>query len=137
MANIEEAIYFILTNNADIYGTVGGRIYPLYMPDSVELPAITYQRISTVRELTHDQEAGGLASAIFQFTVWDSDYATIREISEMIRNCLNGYKGTVTIDSGDSDIDIQASLINGEVDNYDPEVNLYWTSIDYLIKSEE
>ena len=137
MANIEEAIYFILANDSELDDAVGGRIYPLYMPDIVEMPAITYQRISTVRELTHDQEAGGLASAIFQFTVWDSDYATIREISEMIRNCLNGYRGTVTIDSGDSGIDIQASLINGEVDNYDPEVNLYWTSIDYLIKSEE
>ena len=137
MANIEEAIYFILANDSELDDAVGGRIYPLYMPDIVEMPAITYQRISTVRELTHDQEAGGLASAIFQFTVWDDDYATIRGISEIIRSCLNGHKGTITIDSGDSGIDIQASLINGEVDNYDPEVNLYWTSIDYLIKSEE
>ena len=66
--NIEEALYSKLTGDAGVAALVSTRIYPNVVPQDIALPAVAYQRISTVRDMAHDGPTG-VAHARFQFTV--------------------------------------------------------------------
>ena len=47
--SLETGIYSVLTSDGTVSGLVGTRVYPDIMPQGVTYPAITYQRVSTVR----------------------------------------------------------------------------------------
>jgi hypothetical protein len=93
MITIEEGIVYRLKNYSGLSALVGDRIYPLKLPQGVILPAVTYQRISTPRVITHDQGTGGLAMPRFQFSAYDDGYSSVKAVIKQIREALNGYKG--------------------------------------------
>lgn len=67
--------------------------YPTRMEDDPELPGVTYQRITTNRDYTHNGHSGR-TKALFQLNVWDTDYLSVRDRANQIINGLNGFKGT-------------------------------------------
>jgi hypothetical protein len=140
MITIEEGIYYRLTNFAGLTALISTRVYPFRLPVDVTLPAVTYQRISTPRENTHDQENNGsdgcdLAMPRFQFTVWDDGFSGAKAVVKQLRKCLHGYTGT--FGTGANTVSVYGVLSDNEVDNYDPDSNLYWTTVDYFIHHEE
>lgn len=135
MISIEEGIVYQLKNHAGLNALISGRVYPLRLPQSATLPAVTYQRVSTPRELTHDQASGGLAMPRFQFTVIAENFDTAKGIVAQLRAALNGFKGT--FGSGGSTVSVYASLSDNEVDQYDPVSGQWWTFADYFIHHAE
>jgi len=140
MITIEEGIVLRLKAHTGLKALIVERIHPLKLPQSVTLPAVTYQRISTPREITHDQgndasDGGELAMPRFQFTAWAETFASAKAVSKQIRKALNGYKGT--LGTGQNTVKVYGMLAESEMDFYDPDSNLHWTAVDYFIHHEE
>jgi len=119
---------FLLTDSG-LQTAVAGRVYPLQLPQDTTLPAITYQRISTVRD--HAMEAPmTLPDARFQFDVWADNYLASKSIAELVRKKLNGYKGAA---GGE---EIQGAFLDSERDFYEKVsdiTDIYRVSMDFMI----
>jgi hypothetical protein len=135
MITIEEGLYNRLSTYSGLTTLISTRVYPLKLPQTVTLPAITYQRISTPRELTHDQKAGGLALPRFQFNCWGTTFSSVKAVVKQLRECLNGFSGT--FGSGANTVAVGGVLSANEIDFNDPDSGLYWTAVDYFIYHQE
>jgi hypothetical protein len=132
MIDIESGLLIKLS--ADTNSLVAGRVYPLMLPQTCTFPAITYQRISSPRVHSH-QGASGLAYPRFQINVYASTFASVKAILKLIRIGLDGYKGT--IGTSPNTVKVGCSLIENELDDYDPQSQLYYSSQDYIIWHDE
>lgn len=95
---IEEAIVAILKAHAGLNAIVAGRIYPVLLPQTPTLPAVTYQLISDRRDYTHDGDSG-LRTASFQFSCWGdgtNGFRNARDAAQQVVNALSGYRGVVS-----------------------------------------
>lgn len=96
MITIEEGLAAFLVANAAVNAIVSGRVYPNKLPQTVTLPALTYQRIDTPRVHSHDTSgATGTAHPRIQFDCWAASYSSAKSLSDALRGALNGYKGTM------------------------------------------
>ncbi len=99
---------------------LAARVYPLLLPQEVVLPAISYQRISGVREqsLTGDS---ALQHPRFQFSCWAETYAEALAVAEQVRLALQG----ITAAGG--------GYYEGAFDLYDSETGWYYVPVDITI----
>ncbi|RMD51893.1 DUF3168 domain-containing protein [Candidatus Parcubacteria bacterium] len=123
---IEYGLYNKLKNDAGINALVSGRVYPLRLPQQPTLPAITYQRISTVRL----QQLGGVtnnARVRFQIDSFAETFNEIKDIAAAIRAALDGFKGTLSSDT------VYRIISLSENDLYENEADIYRNSQDYEV----
>lgn len=106
---IETALFTILTGDATVTGLVGKSVYPNLVPQGAQMPAITYQQITSLREHVMTDTLGIVASW-YQINCWAESYSEARELSEAVRIALADYSGTV------SSRDIKAILLENEGD---------------------
>lgn len=104
---------------------VVARVYPVLLVQSPELPAVVYQRISTVRDHSHDGPVG-LVSARFQFSCWAESYAEAKALAADLRVALDGFKGTV------AGTRIDGIFSAGEHDDFDQEPQRFRVIADYV-----
>ena len=96
MITIEEGLAAFLVANAAVNAIVSGRVYPNKLPQTVTLPALTYQRVDTPRVHSHDTSgAAGTAHPRIQFDCWAASYSGAKGLADALRGALNGYKGTM------------------------------------------
>ena len=97
MTVLDESLYSYLANYAGLVSLISNRVYAFQMPQGVTLPCVTFQRISTPRDLTHDSSGIGneLAHPRFQFDAWAETYSSAKAITEQIRAALNGKTGKI------------------------------------------
>lgn len=69
-------------------------MYPDEMEQDVELPGITYRRVTTERRYTHSGSSG-LAKPRFQLDLWDATYLGVRQLANTLRIGIDGYHGTL------------------------------------------
>ena len=112
--------------NAGIAGLIGGRLYPLRVPQDVNLPSAAYQVISAPRDHAHTG-AGGLVHMRMQITCQAKDYGAAKGLSEAFRACLDGYKGTMGSTSVDS------CLMVNESDAWGTSLSMPVKRIDFMI----
>lgn len=127
---------YLLTKTA-ITTIVGQRIYCDVLPQGATLPAITFYRISTVRDHTIG-DCTRLAHARFQIDCWSNSRSTSDSISHAIRACgITSYRGTtdsiwfsgVEIDSGEQ------HLVEPPTDG--SQVHRYVTTFDLMVHYRE
>jgi len=109
---------------------VSGRIYRQTLPQTPTLPACVYFVVSNIR--LHDFDGPeGLSEARVQVTTWADKHSTALTNANAVRTALDGWRGTA-----DTTV-VAQSLIENEVDMYDPE--LYYSGIaqDFLVWYEE
>jgi hypothetical protein len=100
--NIDQAIYAALTAPASaVMAALGsGKVYLHNVPQSIDLPAITYQRIAT--EFHHTAiEIINLRRSTYQFTCWNHTMAgaiLLAEALETTLGLLKGISGTLKVD---------------------------------------
>lgn len=116
----EEGLFEYLDNYAGLSMEIDNRLYPLLLPQKVELPAVTYQRISTVRLLEFEQSF--MPHPRFQFSCWAEDFERAKDVAEQVRLALDVYIGSMGSET------VRASIIDGERDMYDPATGI-WNSI--------
>lgn len=131
MITIEEGLLYFLQNNAGVSGLVSTRIYPNKLPQTVTMPAITYQRISSPRIHTHDSSgATGTANPRFQFDAWGATYDSCKDVTDAIRAALNGYRGTM---GAVNPVTVQGALIDDERFEPSPDAGIQRIMSDYII----
>jgi hypothetical protein len=102
------------------------RIYPNELPQGAALPAIVYQRISTVRFSTHDDapDKERLARPRIQLTCWAEDPDAAEDLGDEILSALSGLKDTI------DGIRIDAVLIENDLGDQEPDSGRHRRIID-------
>jgi hypothetical protein len=122
MAVVEELIYARLSGDIAIIGVVGDHIYPVILPDDCVLPAITYIEISEV--LAHAMGSDcSVATSRFQISCFAKTYTAAKTLSALVKLSLSRYRTT----------GIQDTLLDGELDIFEPDVEVYHIPIDFII----
>ena len=116
MSLIEETIHARLIQSATLSGLLGNRVHPLVLPEKATLPAVTYQRVSTIPTVQLDGSTAFL-QARFQFRSWSRSFAEAKVIASGIRSTFSG--------TGDM-------YESGSIDLYDPDSRLYSEVVDYF-----
>jgi len=93
MINLGKAIYTILSGNTTVYSYVNNKIFPLVIPEKTILPCIVYERNSNC-EYTRD--GSGIYNSSLDITILSNNYTESINISQVVFNCLNMYKGTIS-----------------------------------------
>lgn len=108
--------------------TGNNNVYALRIPVTVELPAIAFQRISSVPWSDHEG-AAQVTTSRWQFTVIAEKYEDALSVGDSILNALDGWR--------DSDTPrIERSMLAGDIDNYDPEQIQYRRVLDFFVDHE-
>lgn len=127
---VENALYTRLKDHSGLSALVGTRITPLQLPQRPVLPAVTYRRVSTVREHAMGADPG-LARARFQVSGWAKTFDGARDVGEQIRDALQRWNGTV------EGVVVQNSDILNETDLFESDVKVYQRALDFEIAYEE
>ena len=131
----EEAIYSKLVAATAINALVVGRVLPDYLPQGTALPALLYQRISGPR--VHSMTgASGTAYPRITITSWGKTYKKAKELADLVRRELDGFKGTVDT------LYIQSCLLQDERDvpeiaPQDDALRRFGIAQDYIIWHDE
>ena len=129
MPDVETVIVTRLLAYEGLAALVGTRVYPLLLPQSPTLPAVTYQRIDAPRE----ERFGGdpVAYPRFQIDSWAKTYAGAKAVATQVRGALQLWRTTAT------DPQIMDSDIESDEDLYEPDTGLYRVRADYIITHPE
>lgn len=97
---------------SDVPGTPA-RLYPQDRQQGGVYPAVTYQRVST-DHLEGLEAATGYATATIEFDCMATSYALAKTLAEVLRKCLDGFRGTM------GNQKITSCRIQDESDDFDP-----------------
>lgn len=122
-----KAIYNLLRTDSDITNLVSSRIYPQIASQGADFPFIVYLLVDVDPS---DTKSGvsTLDQSRYDIVVASKTYSEVSTITELVRNRLDRYSGTiesVVIDS------IQFQSV--DADN-DPATETYVTSSEYIIR---
>src|ERR1017187_1099114 len=97
---IEEGIVARLYAASGVTALVGGAgIYPVLLPKGAQLPALTYQRVSDVTQMTMDASPNiRLVRSRFQFDAWANGvnaYTQVRQLEKAVCDVLQDFNGTL------------------------------------------
>lgn len=110
---LEEAIYAHLTDPAAFTAAlVEKRVYPLLIPQDVQLDAVAYQRVSGGREQTHDA-VGQWARATIQFSCQSTGEWGAKRTATAVRRDLNGFRGLL---GGPGGVEVAVARVVNEID---------------------
>lgn len=82
-----EAIVAWLTDDNAFFALVGDRVYPIKLPATPTLPAVTYQLVSETYDAI--QDGPGLAQPRYRFNVWADHFRELDAIVKAIRRLFN------------------------------------------------
>lgn len=106
-------------------------VYPHYVPPGTALPAISYLRLSTVTEQTHDGP-DNLLHIHVQFTCHAAHHAEALTMADVIRRRLNGFRGLI------GSVRIANAELNNLIDSGYQDATESWTAIvDLIFHTEE
>jgi hypothetical protein len=94
---IEEAIVSQAGANAGLTALIGTnpvRLHPQMLPQDPLYPAVTYDCISSPREVLMGADPG-LVTARWQFSAWSLNYQDVRDVAEQLRLAFERWRGTV------------------------------------------
>lgn len=133
MAVVEEAVKARLAAVAGVTALISTRVYPVKLPQSATLPAVTYQRVSTIRENAMGADPG-VARTRLQVTSAATSYSALKGVTEAVRAALQRYSGTI---GGVVVLDV---FLDNETDLFGEEENdagVYLTAQDFIVIHRE
>jgi Protein of unknown function (DUF3168) len=119
---LEPALYARLAAHAGVSALCGTRIYPLVIPqeETPVYPVLVYQRISA-DHIASLAGHSGLCNARVQIDCWGRSYADTRELAAVLDNAMT---------ADDEDF---SALVLSDLDDYEPETQLYRVSTDFSV----
>lgn len=120
MTMLETSLYEVLTTGAQISALVGDRMYPTRLPQGATLPALTYSRVSSVRQYTHSGPSG-LDDARIQVTCWDTTYDGAKALATAVRQDLEaaGYRHQNEVDLDEPDTETYLTVLDFKIGHRD------------------
>lgn len=101
---------------------VGTRVYPMLLPQSPTLPAIVYQRISSVPDHLLGEQSWRAPCRV-QLSLWASTYDAMRALTIAVEAALRGYSGA----------GIRLVRLLNMTDDYEPETKTYRMIADFRV----
>jgi len=100
MSNVGKAIYYILSNNSDVTDIVGDadtyRITPLFEPQTLQVPAITYQDVSN--DPANTKTGASITDTetyqVNSYCEGSTAYEDAKDLAEKVRLALDFQAGT-------------------------------------------
>lgn len=120
--SLEIAIKTYLLTKTALTNLVGQRIYYSTLPQTPTYPAISFFRVSNIRQ--HDLDIG---SCYYQFDCWSLTYIQSVEIAKQIRFALQREKSVM------SGIPIVQGVFLNEQDFYENDTKLFHVALDVKI----
>ena len=119
--NAEGAIRAAILASAPVAAMVGTRVYPMMLPQGPTLPAIVYQRISTVPDML--VEGPGFAPIRMQLSMWATTFDGARTLADAVVTALHGYHGG----------ELRLSRLINLLDDYEPDTKLFRVIADFRV----
>jgi len=134
---IETAFFSYVTSKAEITNLVSTRVFASVAPSSPTYPYITFTVISNQPE-HYMGGSSGLTSVRLQVDAWARLVSEQQDISEALRNVLDGYGGLM----GTENLDVRMCFMENrntfeEPDKQGKNLPVHRASIDYLIWHKE
>lgn len=126
MSTIEDAIYNRLTTDSAFLALVSKRIYPIKIAQGSAMPAVSYNRVTTVPVSALGTSAS-LASSRFQFDCWSKTPSEAGNIANTIRYSLDSLVTTIM------GVRIGGITMLDEFSNYEPDAELFRESMDFEV----
>jgi hypothetical protein len=130
---IEEAFTAYLLEQSDLTVLIANRLEPEELPQGTALPAVSYIKISDVKDHTLTGQLE-LERPIFQFTAFAFTKAGARAVANQLKTALVDYSGTM------GGIVVQKIELQNEMSNLetspDGAVKVYTESLEFQISFE-
>ena len=119
--SLESDLFTKLSTHAGLSALVGTRIYPNRLPDNPTLPAVVYQRITTMNVLASGDVP--LIRARMQVDCWDDSYLSVAAVAAQVHAALDMGSST----------GLEASIPEDEDDSYDTDAQLHRKRLDFFV----
>lgn len=125
---MEQAIYDILSKDADVSAIVGDRIFPIMIPQGEKKECITYQKINS--DPTNDKDGVSKLDVIkLDIDLWGSKFSVLKDLKNKVRTALDRFDGT------NSGFTIRI-IFESERDLFDDDVNRFHINQTYSIRQK-
>ena len=125
---IGKLIYGRLSTASNINAIIGTNIYPDITPQNVDYPFIVYSIIDS-NPVDFKDGQSNLEEIDLQIDVYTQNYDTTQNLSNLIRNRLDRFVGTV------EGVEVQTiKYVRQSSQVFNAELSVYWVSIDFMIK---
>jgi hypothetical protein len=125
---IGKLIYGRLSSASNITAIISTNIYPDITPQNVDYPFIVYSIIDS-NPVDYKDGQSNLEEIDLQIDVYTQNYDTTQNLSNLIRNRLDRFVGTVEA------VEVQSiKYVRQSSQVYNAELSVYWVSIDFMIK---
>jgi hypothetical protein len=125
---IGKLIYARLSTSSNITAIISTNIYPDITPQNVDYPFIVYSIIDS-NPVDFKDGQSNLEEIDLQIDVYTQNYDTTQNLSNLIRNRLDRFVGTV------EGVEVQTiKYVRQSSQVFNAELSVYWVSIDFMIK---
>ena len=124
---IHKAIVALLRDHPGVSAMVGDRIAPARLDRDPVLPMITYQQISTPRDVDHggDQQYADFRVQVNCWADAESDgYDAVKDLAGEVRMALHGFRGTA------AGVEVGLMAVSGDRDGDIPERSMDRVTVD-------
>lgn len=130
MATSEEALLAILQADANLTAVIGTRSYALRLPESATFPCITFEKV--VAERVESMEgSSGLCFSRFQINCFAKTYGVAKNVHELARLALQGYKATI------AGVIVHGVNWTQEIDFYEEDAEVYRVTGECIVHHNE
>ena len=91
--NLDEALYARLSTYAGLIALTSTRIYPMELPQTPTLPAITYYRVNAPTEHVMGETISDIERATYRIQCWGATMTSARAVADQVIAALDGFKG--------------------------------------------
>lgn len=130
MSDVSQALHSHLVSYAELNALIGTRVYPVQLPETVTLPAVTYQRIDTLSVQHRSRRRSTYGRPRFQIDGWAASYKSAMAVRQQIRNAMGEFTSP-----GDPRIDV--AMQKDDRDIFESSPGRWRCSLDYQIWNEE
>jgi len=120
---IQDEIYTLLTGSTSPQVT---EAYPVVIPQQATYPAVRYARITSTREMNHEEVEQWVRS-VFQIDSYAHSYNAALDLSESVKAAINDYTGGT----------IQQIRLDFEAESLEDDTDLFRVMQQYTIWHRE
>lgn len=127
---LEEALRAQLVGYNPLNALINGRVYAMVLSETATLPAVTYQRISSVPVNYRGVTIPKLGRVRFQVDGWSTQYSQAVALRAQIRGALTHWQK-------DAAPRIDITFLQDDRDLREPTNGRFRASIDFMLFAEE
>ena len=91
--NVDESLYARLSTYAGLIALTSTRIYPVELPQTPTLPAITYYRVNAPTEHVMGETTSDIERATYRIQCWGATMTSARAVAAQVIAALDGFSG--------------------------------------------